>query len=92
MHRRFLLSRLALAALVGPGAAGVVPLPVWASGEEAGDCGCGGPKSKPAGQAERLYREALTEDDPARRQRLLELALRLDPDHQGARQALSDDR
>jgi len=71
--------------------AGLTLLPLAAAADDA-DCGCGGPKSDKTGRAETLYRQALAEEDLARRLRLLELASRLDPDHPGVQAALADTR
>ncbi len=80
--------RSMLALLAGLGA-----WPLLARAEERAeeeDCGCSPAKSDSSGRANRLYQRALKTEDPQRRQRLLELALKIDPQHQGAKAALAE--
>ena len=80
MRRRDLLALAALA----------LALPAAATAEEEEDCGCSAAKRDSSGRADGLYRRALASEDPQQRRRLLELAVRLDPDHQDARTALAE--
>lgn len=52
-----------------------------------GDCGCG-PKAKPEVRANSYYQLALANADPAVQRRLAEAALRIDPNHAGAKALL----
>lgn len=79
MHRRSLLAL----------AAGLAILPLAARAEEE-DCGCSAAKKNSSGRAQMLYTRALNTKDLERRRRLLELALKIDPEHEGAKAALAE--
>ena len=53
------------------------------------DCGCG-PKANPRARADQLYAMALLSDDPEKQRRLVELALKVYPEHEGARTLLAE--
>ena len=74
-------TRRALLALLLSAAA----LPALAAQDQ--DCGCG-PKSKPANRAEHFYQMALVAQDPGKKRQLAETALRIYPEHAGARALL----
>ncbi len=70
----------------------VVGLAAWplAALAEEEDCGCSAAKKNGSGRAQQLYARALNTKDPQRRRRLLELALKIDPQHEGAKTALAE--
>ncbi|GAB5471624.1 MAG: hypothetical protein Kilf2KO_46540 [Rhodospirillales bacterium] len=85
------MDRRAFATLVAGFGLAALAAPVGRAAEveaEPEDCGCSGAKKNLSGRADSLYRRAMAETDLARRQRLLQLALKIDPEHAAAQAAL----
>lgn len=75
LSRRILLAALLALPFAGPALAA------------SGNCGCG-PKTKPEARANHYYQLALASGDPAVQRRLAQAALRIDPEHAGAKALL----
>ncbi|MEO1192268.1 MAG: hypothetical protein AAFY02_10960 [Pseudomonadota bacterium] len=87
MQRRQFLSLCAGAGTLGA-ALSAAQAETTTAKPEVEDCGCSPAKTNVNARAERLYQRALAASDPDRRRRLLELALKTDPQHQEALAAL----